>query len=76
MSEMKELDVRPILQSGGEPFGVIMEFVDGLQPGEGFRLWATFRPNPLLAVLRSRGYENVVHEHEDGSWEVVFTPAD
>lgn len=73
---MQELDVRPILQAGGEPFDVIMKFVDGLRPGEAFRLWATFRPDPLLAQLRSRGYRHLAHEHADGSWDVVFSPAE
>lgn len=35
---MKELDVRPILNAGGEPFDQIMAFVTELSLGEGFRL--------------------------------------
>ena len=37
----KELDVRPILRNGGEPFQAIMEAVQSLKPGEGLRLIAT-----------------------------------
>lgn len=48
---MKALGVRTILKAGGEAFDKIMEFVAGLAPGEGFRLWATFKPEPLPAVL-------------------------
>ncbi len=73
---MKELDVRPILEAGGEPFDKIMAFVSELNPGEGFRLWATFKPEPLLAVLAQRGYQGTAKEKEDGSWAVDFVPQD
>lgn len=72
----KQLDVRPILRDGGEPFGEIMAFVAALQPGEEWELLATFRPDPLLKVMQSKGYQNQPTEWPDGSWQVVFTPAD
>ncbi|NMP23259.1 DUF2249 domain-containing protein [Sulfobacillus harzensis] len=73
---MKELDVRPILEAGGEPFDKIMAFVTELAPGEAFRLWATFKPEPLLAVLAQRGYRGTAREMADGSWAVDFVPQD
>jgi uncharacterized protein (DUF2249 family) len=72
---VKELDVRPILEAGGEPFEKIMKFVSDLAPGEGFRLWATFKPEPLLAVLAQKGYQGETQEMPDGSWAVDFTAA-
>ena len=71
-----ELDVRPILRNGGEPFEKIMEAVNGLQPGQGLRLYATFRPTPLLHVLGSRGYTHQATELDGDEWEVLFTPSD
>lgn len=71
---MKELDVRPILNAGGEPFDQIMAFVADLAQGEGFRLWATFRPDPLLTVLAHKGYQGQAQERTDGSWAVDFVP--
>ncbi len=71
---MKELDVRPILESGGEPFEQIMEFVANLEPGEGFRLWATFKPEPLLAVLANKGYQGTAQKVDDKKWMVEFIP--
>ncbi len=71
---MKELDVRPILEPGGEPFEKIMTFVSDLAPGEEFRLWATFKPDPLLAVLAQKGYQGEAQEMSDGSWVVEFPP--
>lgn len=69
-----DLDVRPILRDGGEPFGKIMETVAALAPGQGLRLLATFKPTPLLQVLGSKGYSHEVRQIDDGDWEVLFRP--
>lgn len=71
-----ELDVRPILSAGGEPFSAIMEAVAALAPGQALRLLATFKPVPLFQVLGARGFEAAAREIGDGDWEVVFTPFD
>jgi uncharacterized protein (DUF2249 family) len=71
---MKQLDVRPILQAGGEPLEDILAFVSTLDPGEGFELLATFRPDPLIGLLGGRGYEAQAEAQPDGSWCVRFTP--
>ncbi len=69
-----DLDVRPILRDGGEPFGAIMEAVAGLAPGQSLRLLATFKPIPLFGVLGARGFEPTAREIGGGDWEVLFTP--
>ncbi|AUC13377.1 hypothetical protein SZ54_4917 [Rhizobium sp. UR51a] len=75
MTEMiRELDVRPLLLGGGEPFPAIMEAVAGLAPGEALRLYATFRPVPLFKVMAERGFDHQVSEIGGGDWEVLFTP--
>lgn len=70
----KDLDVRPILKEGGEPFPAIMQAVQALQPGEGLRLLATFRPTPLLTVMARRGFGADVTELGEGDWQVLFSP--
>ena len=70
-----ELDVRPILRAGGEPFSAIMEAVNGLAAGQSFRLLATFEPVPLYAVLAKKGFDHAAREIGGGDWEVMFTPA-
>ncbi|MFC3074572.1 DUF2249 domain-containing protein [Shinella pollutisoli] len=70
----KEVDVRPILRSGGEPFQLIMEAVNGLAPGQSLKLLATFRPQPLFRVMASRGFDHEAREIGGGDWEVLFTP--
>ena len=75
MEKYVELDVRPILAAGGEPFGRIMETVASLDPDEGLRLLAPFRPVPLFAALGSKGFTHEDREIGGGDWEVLFTPA-
>ena len=69
-----DLDVRPILNAGGEPFSAIMNAVARLAPGQGLRLLASFKPVPLFDVLGARGFEPSAREIGNGDWEVVFTP--
>lgn len=69
-----ELDVRPILRSGGEPFTVIMDAVKELGSGQALRLLATFEPVPLYGVLAKRGFGHATREIGGGDWEVLFTP--
>jgi uncharacterized protein (DUF2249 family) len=69
------VDVRPILRAGGEPFEKIMQAVNTLEPGQGLRLLATFKPTPLLHVLGSRGFTHETKELDGGDWEVLFSPS-
>ena len=73
MSDL-ELDVRPILRNGGEPFGAIMGAVGSLVPGQRLKLFATFRPEPLFGVMASRGFGYEATPLEGGDWQVIFTP--
>ena len=73
-ADLKRLDVRPILATGGEPFEEIMHFEASLAPGEGFQLVASFRPDPLISVLRDRGYDATAQEWDSGDWCVTFRP--
>lgn len=70
-----DVDVRAILRAGGEPFGKIMEALDALEPAQGLRLFATFKPEPLFEVLRSRGFTHEARELDGGEWEVLFYPS-
>lgn len=72
--DIREIDVRPILRNGGEPFPAIMEAVGSLLPGQALRLLAPFRPQPLFNVMASRGYDHAVRQMDDGDFEVLFTP--
>lgn len=75
-SSFVELDVRPILRAGGEPFGEIMGAMARLAPGQGLRLLATFKPVPLFSVLGAKGFGHEERELADGDWEVLFRPTE
>ena len=67
------LDVRPILDQGGDPFTLIMRSVNGLASDEALHLIVGFEPKPLYAVLRNRGL--LPHtEKRDGVYHVWFYP--
>ena len=67
-----DLDVRPVLKEGGEPFSLIMETASSVPPGHVFRLRATFKPVPLFAVMRARGWASWVASGEGDDWTICF----
>ncbi|AFV76083.1 DUF2249 domain-containing protein [Thermus oshimai] len=50
------LDVRPILEAGGEPFQAIMAAAKEVKPGERLVLEVLFEPIPLYKVLAKQGF--------------------
>ncbi len=50
------LDVRPILEAGGEPFPKIMAAARTVEPGARLVLEAPFEPLPLYRVLAKQGF--------------------
>lgn len=74
MTLYKDVDVRPLLRKGGEPFRLIMTALETLSPGEGLRILATFEPKPLYRVMSERGFDHDARPQADGDWEVLFTP--
>lgn len=67
-----ELDVRPLLRSGEEPFSLIMETVSRMPPGYVLRLRATFKPVPLFGVMRLKGWAHWIAHGEGDDWEIWF----
>ncbi|MGH8279233.1 MAG: DUF2249 domain-containing protein [Gammaproteobacteria bacterium] len=68
------VDVREELRKGGEPLPHILAAVKKLAPGQALRLFATFEPIPLYAVLGHQGFEHSAKKLGAGDWEVLFTP--
>lgn len=67
------LDVRPDLESDGEPFVRIMEAVSALQPGEALVILAPFEPVLLYDVLGARGFTHATTMAAADEWVVRFT---
>jgi len=72
MSKIVELDVRPYLRQKLEPFQVIMDTVKTLEKEDTFVLHATFKPTPLLGLLRTKGFHNKVEQLDSEHWIVTF----
>ncbi|MEX2380974.1 MAG: DUF2249 domain-containing protein [Opitutales bacterium] len=76
---VREFDARPVLEAGQEPFTLIMQAMDRLEPGEVFKLQAPFEPVPLYAVLGRKGFQRWARqagEGEGGFWEIFFYRAE
>jgi len=71
-SDVVELDVRPILRDGGEPFAVIMAAIAKVEGGGVLRLRATFEPKPLFRVLKGKGFDHWVESGQGDDWIVWF----
>lgn len=68
--KIQKLDVRPIIDSGKDPFLEIMSKVKALKDDEVFRLINSFEPLPLYSVLQSKGFEHWTEK--DGNVFNVF----
>jgi uncharacterized protein (DUF2249 family) len=68
----EELDVRPLLARGEEPFSIIMASVARVPVQSALRLRTTFEPVPLYDVLGRRGFEHQARQIGPDDWEVTF----
>lgn len=55
-STVRDLDVRPVLASGKDPFNEIMDAVKVLPNGCSLRVINTFEPTPLIRILEKKGF--------------------
>jgi len=70
-SEMKketivELDVRPILEGGTDPFEAIMAKLKTMDESHTLLIINTFEPIPLLNILKKKGYAYETERPENG----------
>ena len=68
----KVLDVRPDLESGGEPFVRIMEAASTIQSGGTLVIIAPFEPVPLYDALGARGFAHETALITVDEWVVRF----
>lgn len=70
------LDLCEHINSGREPFSLIMSTVARLAPGEGLLVRVPFEPVPLYQEMESRGFNYIAKEQPGGEWEILFSPCD
>jgi len=66
------LDVRPTLDSGKDPFDIIMKTVKVLKDDETLKIINTFEPIPLIRKLQAKGYESWTERPDDGTVVTYF----
>ncbi len=69
-NEQIDLDVRPSLSKGVDPFGVIMQTIAGLN-GRILHIISSFETAPLYEILSRQGFEHYAKE-KDGVWHIYF----
>ena len=69
---VNELDARPLMDRGEEPFRQIMSAATSVPAGSTFRLIAGFEPLPLYDILAKQGFTHASQRHADDHWEVIF----
>ncbi len=57
---ISELDVRPLIESGGDPLSQILEKIKSLNPGMVLKLINSFEPFPLITLLKKQGFQSFV----------------
>ena len=69
-----ELDVREDLMNKLEPFQKIMEAIQKLKFANDILILHTpFKPTPLFAVLRAKGFTHEEEEIDKKHWKITFT---
>lgn len=66
------LDVRPTIESGEDPFNIIMNTVKILKDNQTLKIINSFEPIPLIRKLQSKGYESWSERPEDGIVNTFF----
>ena len=69
------LDVRELLEQGGEPYAIIMECVQMLVVGQRLVVHAIMQPRPLTGQLARMGYFTEVRHVGADHWEVEVSAA-
>ena len=66
-----DLDVRPELDAGRDPFNLIMKTLGNMKDDQVLHLIIIFEPVPLYTVMKMKGYDHST-EQTGGLWHVYF----
>ena len=67
-----ELDVRPDLAQGNDPFGKIMAAIATIKDNEILKITNTFEPFPIINVLKQKGFISRVENPSNGLYYIYF----
>lgn len=69
------LDVREMLEDGGQPYGIIMECVQRIATGQRLIVHAIMKPQPLILQLGRMGYFMECRHVGEDHWELEVSAA-
>ena len=72
IKNMVTLDVRPTIETGVDPFKIIMQAVKKLEDDETLQIINSFEPIPLIRKLQSKGYDSWTERPEEGAVHTFF----
>ena len=67
------IDVRQLLESGGEPYTYIMECLVQLDPGRTLAVHALFEPKPLIRQVHRAGFLAASRHEAPEHWILEIT---
>ncbi len=67
-----ELDVRPILNSGQDPLNQILNTINDANKFDIIKIINSFEPSPLIEVLKKQGFEHYVERISDDQVNTYF----
>lgn len=70
--QIKELDVRPVIEAGEDPLSLIIKTVKNVKQGEALKIINSFEPTPLLSLLKKQGFDSYVDTINDDVVETYF----
>ncbi|OQX76456.1 MAG: hypothetical protein B6D61_08770 [Bacteroidetes bacterium 4484_249] len=70
-----ELDVRPNIEAGNDPFKIILTAIKELPDNSVLKIINVFEPLPLINHLRDKGYESITERPEEGVVHTYFRKA-
>jgi uncharacterized protein (DUF2249 family) len=70
--ETMELDVRPVIEGGDDPFQLIMKTIKSIPEGGVLKVINSFEPIPLINILKEDGYQSKVTRPEKGVVHTFF----
>ena len=70
--QIKELDVRPVIDAGEDPLSLIIKTVKSIKQGEALKIINSFEPTPLLSLLKKQGFDHYVDAIDEAVVETYF----
>jgi len=70
--QLIEVDVRPLLASGEDPLGPIIQKIKWLKPGQVLKIVNSFYPEPLILLLKKQGFDSYADQIDDYRVDAYF----